>query len=378
MRLTRIAGLAAAFALVATTAAPGMVSAHERPVEGAGGIPAYQHIFVVVMENHNYQQIIGNPHAPRINSLAQRYGLATHYYGITHPSEPNYVALIGGSNFGIQSDDPYSDTAGQASDHVNHTITASNLADQLEAAGLSWKSYQQSLPYPGYTGTYYPSSANPLYASKHDPFLNFADIQTNPARLQKIVPDTQLFTDLQSDAVPNVSFIAPDQCHDMHGGAPTCPYANNADDPKDKNDIFLVQQGDAYVANLVDTITSSRTWKQGNNAIVVTWDENDNYDNRNDPASYTGCCDAPTPHGGGQVVTIVIANHLHYGPHGIQDATPYNHYALLRTIQTAFRLGCVQYTCDTANVPLMTPLFGHSADDHHDDGNGHGNGNGNH
>jgi len=153
-------------------------------------LPSYQHVFVVVLENHGYTNVIGNANAPRINQLARMYGLATNYYGVTHPSEPNYVALIGGSYFGIQDDAPYSTTVRG----VSHTIDASNLADQLHAAKLTWKSYQQSLPYPGYTGAYYPSASNSLYVSKHDPFLNFADIQSNPTRLQHLVPDTQLLT----------------------------------------------------------------------------------------------------------------------------------------------------------------------------------------
>ena len=309
-------------------------------------LPRFQHIFVIVMENHNAEQIIGNPHAPIINYLAQHYNLATHYDGITHPSEPNYVALIGGSYYGIQDDGPYS---------TNVIKQQSNLGDQLTAAGLTWKAYQQSLPYAGFTGLTNPAT-NALYASKHNPFLNFFDIQhALPAILAKeIVPDTQLTTDIWQNTLPNFSFITPDLCHDMHGGASSCPYADNADNPNDANDIFLVSQGDAYVGSTVAQIMFSKAWTQGNNAIVVTWDENDVFDNPKAPESFEGCCDATN--GGGRVVTIVITNH-HNSKNGMQDPTPYNHYALLRTIQTAFGVGCLQNTCDTANVPLMTPMF---------------------
>ncbi|HVA92367.1 MAG TPA: alkaline phosphatase family protein, partial [Chloroflexota bacterium] len=92
-------------------------------------LPRFQHIFLIVMENHNSEQIIGNPHAPIINELAQHYTLATHYDGITHPSEPNYVALIGGSYYGIQDDGPFA---------TNVIKQQSNLGDQLTGADLTW------------------------------------------------------------------------------------------------------------------------------------------------------------------------------------------------------------------------------------------------
>jgi hypothetical protein len=325
--------------------APPAALATQARSAGVTEIPSYQHIFLIVMENHNYEQIIGNPHAPIINDLAQHYGLATHYDGVTHPSEPNYVALIGGSYFGIQNDGPF----------AANVIHAPNLGDQLVTAGLTWKSYQQSLPSPGYVGVAFPAS-DPLYASKHNPFLNFFTVQhALPATLApEIVSDAQLTTDLWQNTLPNFSFITPDLCHDMHGGAASCPYADNADNPNDANDIYLVSQGDAYVGATVAQIMYSKVWSSGNNAIVVVWDENDNFDNPKAAESYEGCCNALN--GGGRIPAIVITNH-HDPKTGFQDATPYNHYALLRTIQTAFGVGCLQNTCDTANVPLMTRLF---------------------
>lgn len=106
-----------------------------------------------------------------------------------------------------------------------------------------------------------------------------------------------------------------------------------------------MQQADNYVAGLVTLIQLSPVWSSGNNAIVIVWDE-DYLDTTN------GCCDANP--GGDQVAAIVIANH---GPRGVQDNTPYNHYSLLQTIQDAFGLGCLQFTCDTTNVTPMLTLF---------------------
>lgn len=309
-------------------AIPAIALASGNANNGQDGIPRYQHIFEIVMENHSYNQIIGNPNAPQINALANEYGLATDYFGVTHPSEPNYVALIGGSYFGIQDDNAYD----QTTNGVNHTINQPSLAQQLEAAGLTWKDYQQTMPVAGYKGYDF---GNGLYKSKHNPFLNFASMQNDPAELAKMVPDTQLFVDLATNDAPNFSFIVPDQCHDMHGTS-DC-----------SNDTQRIQMGDNYVGSVVTAIMASQTWQEGNNAIVVTWDENDF-------STSAGCCGANP--GGGLVATVVITNH---GPRGVQDPTPYNHYSLLLTVEDAFGLGCLQNSCVAQNpgIQPMTPLF---------------------
>ena len=313
-------------ALMLALALPGLTLAAGTPAWAGTGIPRYQHIFVIMMENHNYEDIIGNAAAPRINELATTYTLATNSYGVTHPSEPNYLASIAGTYFGIQDDAP--PTA------PGHTFTAPSLVDQLAASGLTWKTYQQSLPYAGFTGASYPPG-NALYAVKHNPFAFFASVQNDPAQLQRMVPDTQLAADLASGEVPNLAYIAPDQCHDMHGLA-SC-----------RDETTLIRQGDTYVGDTISAIMAAPVWQQGNNAIVVTWDENDF-----STTGVTGCCNANP--GGGHIATIVITNH---GPRGLRDATPYNHYSLLQTIQDAFRLGCLANTCDRVNVRPLAPLF---------------------
>src|SRR6266702_3754327 len=197
MRLTRIAvGATAAAAAVAWLVTPGVGSAST--VNSA--IPRYQHIIEIMMENTSYSTIIGNPLAPQINALAGKYGLATDYFGVTHPSEPNYVANIGGSFFGIQDDNQFYCTPALASTDptcagttVDHTVSAPNLASQLTAAGRTWRGYFQSLPPvppsgvimtgPNANGPYtfkWPSSSDALYASKHNPFVNFTPRATWP------------------------------------------------------------------------------------------------------------------------------------------------------------------------------------------------------
>jgi phosphatidylinositol-3-phosphatase len=357
MRLTKTAAAAAALATAAWMA-PGVSAA----TTTTSPIPRYQHIVEIMMENTGFSTIIGNPAAPHLNSLARQYGLATSYFGVTHPSEPNYVANIGGSNFGILDDNQFYCTPAMASDSVdhclgttvNHTVSEPNLATQLTDAGMTWKGYFQSLPPIPSTGVIMfgaaangpysfkaPSSFDALYASKHNPFLNFTGTQT---ALANMVPDTQLAADLADGQLPNFSLVVPDQCHDMHGTGP-CPGSFSGPPPP-----ALISAGDTYVNGIVKEIMNSPVWDQGTNAIVITWDEDD-FSDIGQPG--TGCCGFDP--GGGRVVTIVITNQ---GEEHITDNTPYNHYSLLLTYEDAFGLPCLQHACDSlTGVKPMAPLF---------------------
>ncbi len=148
MRFKRTAIGVVAIAGAAWMATPGVGSASSQDT-----IPHYQHIVEIMMENTSYGTIIGNPQAPTLNALANQYGLATNYFGVTHPSEPNYLTAVGGSYFGVQDDNQfYCTPALAASDPncagttVNHTVDAQSIADQLSANGMTWKGYFQSLP----------------------------------------------------------------------------------------------------------------------------------------------------------------------------------------------------------------------------------------
>jgi hypothetical protein len=313
-----------------------------QPRAGAAPTNHYDHVIVVMMENHGYSDIIGNPAAPNVNALAKNYGLATNYYGISHPSEPNYVGFLGGSTYGVANDNPY---------YVNR-VDQPSLVSQLDQAGISWKAYLQGSPHAGYQGICYPDFCNgtpdkdPLYVSKHNPVPNFTT-SWDAADWSRQVPATQLDGDLKSGNVPAFGFLVPDECHDQHGDPPYCLDSGNPDggnlanaDPQDQR---LVATGDQYVGQVVNEVTSAPFWSQGNNAVVVTWDEGNNS---------SGCCGANP--GGGQVATVVVTSH---GPRSVQDNTPYNHYSLLSTIQQNFGLGCLANTCDTSQVKPMTPLF---------------------
>ncbi len=343
--------------------------AHQTPApqHSKGGIARYAHVFVIVDENHGFNDIIGSKNAPGLSALAREYGLATKFYAETHPSQPNYVALIGGYTFGIRDDDAFYCTprsnrprcshSGKAG-YVNHTVEGPNLATQLKGAHLSWKNYNESLPAPGSLEV---TAADPkaldvsrgtqIYAAKHSGFLNYASVQRDPHRAEHIVSFGALRADLRSGHVPNFSFVIPNLCNDMHGGGllvipHDCSLLHGSD---------LVERGDAHAASIVKEIMSSSIWRaKDNSAIVITWDEDDG-------GSKASCCGTdpkdPANAGGGHIATIVITNH---GPRHISDPTPYSHYSLLRTIEDVFGLREHLRRAAAPGVVDMTPLFGKS------------------
>ncbi len=295
-------------------------------------IPKYEHIFVIIEENKAYEQIIGNPDAPILNQLGKTYGLATNFYGEVHPSEANYIAILGGSTFGIHDDDAYYCQSGSTdkfcgnskqADYVNHTISSLSLLDQLERKGLTWKGYFEDIPTSGSKVVVSPNLLQPRYASKHNGFINFKKVQDDPNLSKKIVGLNQLESDFKTDKVPNYSHIVFNQCHEMHG----LPECNNPQQ--------LIQTGDVWIGKVVNQITSSKLWNApGNNAIIITWDEDNNPLQKT--ATQGWCGFEPKSHanfGGGHIATIVITNH---GPRNMVDNTPYNHYSLLRTTEDAF------------------------------------------
>jgi phospholipase C len=287
----------------------------------------FQHVFIIMMENTSFSSLIGNPNAPWINSAAATYGFATNYLGVTHPSQPNYIAATSGSTNGVINDN---DT----------TINVRNIVDQIEASGRTWKAYMQS--YALCKTPLDSSCGNQLYERKHNPFISYQDVQSNPARVAKIVDFSQLSTDLANKSVPDYTWISPDQCHDMHGRAATPA------DPCDFSQVQpLIATGDTFLKNTVGAIMNSQAFN-GNSVIFITWDESDF------PFSdVTGCCDAVP--GGGHVVMITIS-HSSHSPRTSNVA--YNHYSMLSTIEGGWSLGCLGFTCDTANVPTMSDLVG--------------------
>jgi phospholipase C len=333
-RLTVLAALM--LTAIVTIAVAGTSPSAGAPAKGH--VKNFKHVFIIMMENTGIEALQGNPNAPWINQAIQTYGVAGNYFGVTHPSQPNYIASTAGTTAGVVNDN---DT----------TVNVPNVVDQLEAKHHSWKAYMQSLSL--CAGNKLASACgNQLYERKHDPFVSFTDVQSNPARMANIVDLSQFDTDLASKdgkAVPDYSWISPDQCNDMHGRG-----GGGSSDPCDfSNEQLLIKAGDTFLQNEVAKITASKAWDD-NSVIFITWDESDF--TGTGPIGFgdvRGCCDANP--GGGHVLTLVI-NHNSDGPSGSFQL--YNHYSLLSTIENSWNLGCLAFTCDTANVKPMTDLAG--------------------
>jgi hypothetical protein len=364
LRLVAATGAAAAAAAAVTALAGGPSLAL---ADGRSGHdqdqPRLDRAFVIMLENHSQQGVVGDPNAPYITSLAARYGQATSYYGVTHPSEPNYVAAISGSNWWVNNDDP--------ANRFDHT----NIVDSLEGSHISWGAYMEAMPADDKLADYWPSDHNALYASKHNPFVLFPSVRDSAARMSHVRPYTDLAADLNRDDAPRYVFIAPDQCNDMHGGVyvpvaghpeTPCPYGK-ASDPS--LDASLKQKADAFVQQAVTTIMHSRAWTPFS-AIFIVADEGDFTANTTNAGwdSPAGCCDSPVlpagtisptwpggVYGGGLVPAVVVTGR---GPRHVVSDLPYNHYSLLRTIEDAWGLPELGYTSDHAQVSTMDALLG--------------------
>lgn len=264
-------------------------------------VPHLSHIVIVVMENEELDGIIGNSAAPYINRLANEGALATASYAVRHPSLPNYLALTGGSTFGIEED------------CTDCNVASPNLIDDLEAAHISWKAYMEGMPRPCFTGASYG-----LYAKKHDPFLYYDDIRSNPQRCSHVVPATQLTSDLAAGDLPQFAWITPNLCNDMHN----CSVAT----------------GDRYLSGLMPSLIASA----GPHGVVfVTWDEG---------SSDGSCCGLAS---GGHITTIAIGG---AAAQHARPAIPYDHYSLLRTIEDSWRLPELGFTRCSCTRPMSAML----------------------
>jgi hypothetical protein len=261
------------------------------------------HVAVIVMENEEFGDVLGS-RAPYINGLARTYALATKMFAISHPSLPNYLALTGGSSFGIDSD---------CTDCAVHAI---GIVDQLERAQVSWKAYMEGLPRPCFTG-----AGAGEYAKKHDPFVYYTQVVASPA-CHNVVPLTQLAADERARALPRFIWITPNLCHDMHD----CDVAT----------------GDRFLSRLVPALLA-RLGARG--LLFITWDEGSSDD---------GCCRLAS---GGHIVTIVA------GPgarRGARLGTPVDHYSLLQTIEDVLGLPRLRGAA-CACTPTLAPLLATSA-----------------
>lgn len=262
-------------------------------------------MILLVLENHSYSEVIGSAAAPHLNALAQRYGLATQSYACCHPSLPNYLDLVSGSWFGIDSD------------CTACSVDGTTVADQVATAHAQWAAWMESMPAPCYPG----ASAAGLYAKKHDPFLYFAHIREHPALCRNVQPFSGFDAALDAQALPAFSLVAPNLCHDGH-------------------DCSL-QQSDAWVGGFAARVTASR-WFAAGGVLIVTYDEG---------SEDSGCCNGAA---GGHIATLVVSRTT---PAGARLAAPVDHAGVLRTVEELLHLALLGDAACTCSGDLM-PLVG--------------------
>jgi hypothetical protein len=254
-------------------------------------IPRFRHVMVVVFENKERGELVGNADAPTFAALSRRYAALTRYDAVAHPSLPNYLALVSGSTQGITSD---------CTDCV---VDGRSLADSLVAAGRTWKTYAEGLPSPGSTVAF-----AGRYAKKHDPFVYFRRVLDRPAWLRRVVPYTRLAADVRAHRLPDYALVVPDLCNDMHD----CP----------------VRTGDDWLkANIVPLLSSPELAKS---VVFIVFDEG---------SSGTG--------GGGNVVALATGPAVRPGS---TFARPTSHYGLLRTIEQAWGLPHLGHSAQAAPI----------------------------
>jgi hypothetical protein len=255
---------------------------------------------VIVMENEEYGDVVGQSATPFITSLAHRYALATRMFGITHPSLPNYLALTGGTTAGIDSD------------CTDCSVPGSGLAGQLDAHGIAWKAYMEDLPHPCYRG---PGAGD--YAKKHDPFMYYRQI-AGSAACRNVVPLSQLAGDERTARLPRFAWITPNLCHDMHDCDPGT--------------------GDRFLARLVPPLLRSLGPR---GLLFLTWDEGSSND---------GCCRLA---GGGHIALVVAGGGARLGA---RLRTPVDHYSVLQAIEDLLglpRLRSAACGCTPSLQPLL-------------------------
>ncbi len=244
---------AAAAAAVLTTAAVLPHAAGGPAGTTAGPITRPSHVVVVTEENHSYSDIVGDTgSAPYLNSLASQGALLTSSFAVTHPSEPNYLALFSGSTHGLSADTCPVDAG-----------SAANLGSELLAAGDTFKGYSEGLPKTGST-----VCASGEYARKHSPWIDFGNVPSS---------DSLPFSSFPRDyhRLPTVSFVTPNLDHDMHDGT--------------------VEQADSW---LRDNLSAYAAWaKTHNSLLIVTWDEDDHSENNRIPTLFVGADVKPGRYG---------------------------------------------------------------------------------
>jgi acid phosphatase len=259
--------------------------------------PRFEHVFIVVEENHDYADVIGSPAMPYLNSLASQYGVATQYYANTHPSIGNYFMLTVGDT--VTNDDGFSGI-----------VTHDNVVRRLVAARKTWKAYAEDLPSVGYTG-----DGPGDYARRHNPLSYLSDVVSDSTQRRHLVPFSQFAIDLANKTLPNYAFIVPNVCHDAHSCA--------------------LDSADQWLRTNIAPLIANRDF-QHHGLLIITFDE----------------AGSDTTKGGGRIVWVAVSGKT---KRRYQSATPFQHESTLRL--TAEALGLTKPPGAAAAAPSMAEFF---------------------
>lgn len=294
-------------------------------------VPRLQHVFVLVEENQSYKDVIGNAaDMPYLNSLAQRYGLATNYFADTHPSINNYFYLTAGRQ-GTRL--PF---IGASADLYPFDVDGPNIASILTANGKTWKAYAESLPRKGYIGDDHGD-----YVKRHNPFAYFETVRSSEAQRGNIVPFRQLQADLQHHSLPDYGFIVPNIYNDGHNDPATHSGAACGDHA-------ALQRTDSWLRKNIQPLIASPDFQQGG-LLVITFDEACDQGSRADSRLRPN---GPNDDGGGQVATVLVSSSIAAAT--ISDRL-FHHESVARLALEA--LGVHTFPGLAAGAPDMSAFF---------------------
>ena len=300
------------------------------PTSNVGHI---DHVQLIYMENKGVGDIIGSPNAPYINSLIKTQDYVSNYYALSHPSDPNYFRIMGGSDFGI------------AYNPASNVINAPSLMQEMDQKGISWVGYAQGMPFPGAT------MSQGDYATDALPFLEFGYVFHNtPAYLQThLLPLTQLSTDLANpNTAPRFAWIAADEANNMEGPVDSPLSEARWLASQLTTHQYNVAAGDAFVQQEVQTIEASPTWNSSQSDVIyITMDEDFN----NISLGFGN--------EGNHVVMIAIPNqaaiNAGFQPGPFVDPNYANQYSLMATIEG--NLGLAPLTANDMYAEPMNALW---------------------
>lgn len=246
----------------------------------------FDHFMVIVLENENYATVMADPY---FSTVAAKHNgnLLTNYQAITHPSQPNYIAMIGGATLGFSSDN-------------SGTTSSKSIVDILEPAGITWKEYAENYSQ-GSNGACNTATSldSSLYMRKHNPFISFTTVTKSASRCKNIVPATQLKTDISSGSVPQFMFYTPNMNDDGHDTS--------------------TSTASKWIQGFLEPLLSNTAFNK-NLAVLITWDETKDYDIPN------------------QVWSVLVGSSVQALANNT-DNTAYNHYSILATVEENWSLG---------------------------------------